>query len=90
MSEDSLNIEKLIEMANMTHPNLKFIPLKLENVKTTESVLESNVEDAFGMLGTMHSTTISALMGNGGERKSVAISLLISVVDVYETTDVMI
>ena len=72
-------VKQLMEMANMLHPKLKFIPLSIRNVNPYHDEVES--KDQFGMLGKMHSTTISAKFSNGGEEKTVAISFLVSVVE---------
>jgi hypothetical protein len=75
----------LLEIANMRHPQLKLLPLELNDIKTYFEDRDSTVME--GALGEMHSITVSAIFGNGEIRKSVAISLLISAVKIYDTTD---
>lgn len=72
-------VKQLMEMANMMHPQLKFVPLSVDMVRPYHDEVES--KDKFGMLGKMHSTTISAKFTNGEKEKTVAISFLISVVE---------
>ncbi|CAI8233227.1 MAG: Uncharacterised protein [Methanobacteriota archaeon] len=71
--------ELLIEVANFRHPNLKLLPLELGFIKPYSDEIDST--DSFGVLGKMHSFTVSARLGNGDVTKTVAISLLISVSD---------
>ncbi len=66
----------LIEIANFRHPNLKLFPLTLARTKTYSDEIDS--KDKFGVLGKMHSFTVSGRLGNGEIKKTVAISLLIS------------
>jgi len=75
----------LVEIANIRHPRLKLLPLELMDTKTHFEDIDSTVMD--GALGKMHSITVSAIFGNGVIRKSVAISFLISAVDIFESTD---
>ena len=89
MSEEvDYTIEKLIEMANMKHPDLRFVPLKLINIKDYEDMIES--EDKMGVLGKMYNTSISGVFTNGEKTKSVAISFLVSVVDIEENSELLI
>ncbi len=77
----------LVEIANIRHPKLKLLPLELNDIKTYFEDRESTVGGIDEALGEMHSITVSAIFGNGEVRKSVAISFLISAVDIYDTTD---
>ena len=89
MSEEvDYTIEKLIEMANMKHPDLRFVPLKLINIKDYEDMIES--KDNMGVLGKMYNTSISGVFTNGEQTKSVAISFLVSVVDIEENSELLI
>ena len=71
--------ELLIEVANFRHPDLKLFPLKLDLIKPYSDEIDST--DSFGVLGKMHSFTVSAILGNEDLKKIVAISFLISVSD---------
>ena len=71
--------ELLIEVANFRHPDLKLFPLKLDLIKPYSDEIDST--DSFGVLGKMHSFTVSAILGNEELKKIVAISFLISVSD---------
>ena len=71
--------ELLIEIANFRHPDLKLFPLKLDLIKPYSDEIDS--KDSFGILGKMHSFTVSAILGNEDIKRTVAISFLISVSD---------
>jgi hypothetical protein len=83
--DDDQLAEFLIEIANTRHPKLKLFPLELEQVKSHSDEIESR--DKFGMLGKLHNITVSGILSNGSKRQSVAISFLVSSIDIEEDTN---
>ena len=85
---DEKTVNALVEIANMSHHKLKFFPLQLKNIKSHCDDMES--KDKFGMLGKLHNITISGIFSNGEKRQSVAISFLVSSIDIEEDVEMTV